>query len=186
MKINFIVSLLFLQIISTSCKKDPVVTPNTSVENFYATEVSVMLKQDLSSEQIFDFINKFDLKVENIGPNFYLSDLPKDSLEYVLNYVSNKEYTKNAEGLAIEGFYDSGENKISINTGLYNMENKSYQADWLDTIKKLKLSLKKNKDYNNSIFFRVSEGKEKEWVEKFKNYDVVEEADLHYYVIDYI
>jgi len=131
---------------------------------------------------VFDFINSFNHDVENRQSQLYNSDLPSDSLNYVLDYLNAKPYTTYGNAFKVTGYTHVNIGKITIFHRLYNITSKSYQKDWLESIKTLELT---EEDENSPtsgciIFFRVPADKEKYWAEKFKKYDLVEWTELNY------
>jgi len=138
-------------------------------------KVVVYTIDDVTINQTFDFINLFELEVKKITGlrNNFISDMPLDSMQYIKNFLKTKPYIDTTCGpilLLID-------NKINIWTSLYYMHNEEYQTDWLMTIEDLRIV------NNNSfwIIFTVPEGKEKEWVLKFNEYEFVINAELSYY-----
>jgi hypothetical protein len=127
---------------------------------------------NVSTEQIFEFINLFDHKVTLIEmyTGSYTSSLSSSSLQVILDNLNVKPY------VSVHGFLDG---RIIIIPWLHDMENKDYQADWLKTMNDYNLY-----EWNRypiwhgfNIYFDVPEGAEKEWIEKFEMYEIVNIAD---------
>lgn len=122
----------------------------------------------------------FDHKIEKITYGTYISELPIDSLQYVLGFINEKPYTIDPNHKTT-GYINEKNNKITVFPKLYGMNNKVFQNNWIQTIKELKLyELDDNELGGHNILIHVPKGEEKEWVDKFKNYDIVEWAELNY------
>jgi hypothetical protein len=172
--------LLFILI---SCKKETNNDNNDLKEKYVSTDVLVKTKGYFTIDKVFDFINSFDHDVEYIDCGVFNSNLPSDSLQYVLDYLNAKTYTKSKDARFMTGYLHYQTQQITIFPKLYTIKNKSYQADWLQSMVILQLTEQTDKETNGTlIFFHVPEGKEKEWVAKFKAYDFVEWAELNYVV----
>ena len=138
-----------------------------------AVVVSTSYDINVSTEQIFKFINLFDHKVTLIEmyTGAYTSNMPSGSLQDILDNLNVKSYVR------VHGSLDMG--RIIIIPWLHNMENKDYQADWLKTMSDYNLC-----EWNRyaiwhgfTIYFDVPEGTEKEWIVKFEKYEIVKIAD---------
>ena len=126
---------------------------------------------NVSTEQIFEFINLFDHKVTLIEmyTGSYTSNMSSSSLQDILDNLNAKPYVN------VHGFLDG---RIIIIPWLHDMDNKNHQADWLKTMS----------DYNLyewsryaiwhgfTISFEVPEGTEEEWIAKFEKYEIVKTA----------
>ena len=129
---------------------------------------------NVSTEQIFEFINLFDHKVTLIEmyTGAYSSNLPLNRLQDILDILNAKSYVR------VLGLFNSGQ--IVILPWLHDMEKKENQADWLKTMSDYNLY-----EWNRyaiwhgfTINFEVPEGTEKEWVAKFEKYEIVKSASL--------
>jgi len=165
--------LLLLSFIS--CKKKTEVVVEDPNLKFVPTDVSVTTSSNFTIDKVFEFINSLDLNVEYIKYGTYTSALPSDSLQYVLDYLNAKPYTNVNHTWFVTGYLNYNTQIITIFPRLFQIMNKEYQADWLQSMKFLQLLEKPG--YN--IYFHVPEGKEKEWVAKFKKYDFVVSANLN-------
>ena len=176
---NILLLLSFIGILS-SCSSDDA---NLNNKEFVPGKVSVGIKSGTSIGEVFEFINKFDLKVDNINSLTFTSDLPSDSLQYVLDFLNEKTYTNDGINWFVTGYVHYQTNQITIFPRLFEMENVEYQNDWLTSIEKLKLNEKHNIDLNSGIiYFYVPAGRELEWKNKFESYNIVDWAELNYIV----
>ena len=135
--------------------------------------VTTSYNVNVSTEQIFEFINLFDHKVTLIEmyTGAYTSNMPSSCLQNILDNLNTKPYVK------VHGYLDG---RIVIIPWLHNMENKSYQADWLKAMSEYNLY-----EWNRytiwhgfTINFEVIEGMENEWKTKFEAYEIVQSVGL--------
>lgn len=163
-----------------SCERDTTVDSN---EEFVPTDVLVKVKRGHTIDQVFDFINSFDHEVENIHSQKHTSDLPSDSLDYVLDYLNQKTYTNDGNNWFVTGYLHYQTQVITIFPRLFDIKNTTYQADWLESMEILKLEEDTiSENAGCIIYFHVPEGDEQEWVSKFEDYEFIEWAELNYYV----
>lgn len=125
--------------------------------------------------QGFDFINSLDLDVQSINYGSYRSSMPADSanLEYIENSLKAKPYIRSVLVSDFMGYFNPPEINVYVHA-LYDMHNKEYQADWLDTMQDCKLVEKGGSPV--TIIFDIPEGAGKQWEKQFKKYDLVREA----------
>ena len=173
-------SVLILSLIGilSSCSR-----VNTDVNNkeFVPGEVFVGIKSGTDIQKVFNFINQVDLKVDNINSLTFTSDLPSDSLDYVLDVLNEKTYTNDGINWFVTGYLHHQTNKITIFPRLFDMENRDYQNDWLNSMEKLVLNEKHEIDLNSGIIlFHVPPGRELEWKNKFENYNIIDWAELNF------
>ena len=178
-KVLFILSISLL--ILFSCDKED--EQNQIQEKFVPTDVLVKTKGTYTIDKVFDFINSFDHDVEYIYGGVYTSSLPSDSLIYVLNYLNAKTYTNDGDVWFVTGYLHYQTQVITIFPKLFDIKNMENQTDWLQSMQFLQLTEQTDKETNGYIiYFHVPTDTEKEWVEKFKEYDFVEWAELNYIV----
>ena len=173
---KILLSLILL--IFLSCSKEEDVNMD---EEFVPTDVLVKIKGTYTIDKVFDFINSFDHEVENISSQTYISALPSDSLQYVLDYLNAKPYTNDGITWFVTGYLHYQTQEITIFPRFFEIKNSEYQKDWLESMKILKLKEQTDTETSGCIvFFHVPEGKEKEWEKKFERYEFVEWAELNY------
>jgi hypothetical protein len=171
-------ALFFLFLLFISCAKDNV---DNSDDKYKYPDVAVKVKGDYTIDKVFDFINSFDIEVASINSPVYTSDLPSDSLQYVLDYLDAKAYTHNGNGMLVSGYLDYKTKVITIFPTLFNMKNTTYQADWLESMKILKLKEDTvSADAGYMIDFHVPKGDEEKWVKKLSEYKCVGWTGLVY------
>ena len=172
-------TLILLLFTLIACEKDS----NEEVEKYVPTDVLVKIKGYYSIDKVFDFINTFDHNVENIHSQVYTSNLPSDSLQYVLDYLNNKPYTNDGNDWFVNGYLHYQTNIITIFPRLFNIQNTEYQKDWLESMEILELYEQTEGETSGCIiYFHVPTGKEKEWKQEFEEYEFVEWAELNYII----
>ncbi len=82
-----IITLFLLIVILSSCSND---NSNLDTQEFIPGEVSVGIKSGTDITEVFDFINQFELEVDNVNSLSFTSNLPPDSLQYVLDQFKRK------------------------------------------------------------------------------------------------
>jgi hypothetical protein len=159
-------------------------------------EVRVSFKSETTIvRNVFDFINLFDKKILNIyragAGRGYLSTLPASRLEDILAVLKSKPYFSYVHGYVLINRMDieaanfpfSSEHidsYIVIDVTMSNMGNKDYQADWLKFMSDYNFFEGQTNNAWFMIDFEVPDGKEKEWIEKFKTYQSVIGATFNY------
>jgi hypothetical protein len=176
-----VVYIIIVFLLATGCKNKS--EDQAPMPDFVPTDVLVKTKKDFTIDKVFDFINQYDHSVEYIYGSFYTSSLAPDSLQYVLNYVNAKSYTRRPDW-PVYGYNHYLTNVIHIFPRLYDIKNKNNQQDWLESLRYLKLKeVTDRDDFNGSIiFFHVPAGTEKEWLAKFKAMPFVDWAELNGYL----
>lgn len=177
MKKVIILFIILMAVIFNSCNK----SDDYHLElEFVPTDIILKTKNTYSIDKVFSFINLFDHEIEKITYGTYISELPTDSLQYVLNYIDEKPYTIDSIHKTT-GYIGAKTNKITIFPKLHEMNNKVFQNDWIETINELKLNeLDDDELGGHNMLIHAPKGKEKKWVDKFKNYDIVEWVELNY------
>jgi len=180
MKIYRFTLILFLCSI-LACGKDSETQLDEEKEQFVPTDVLVKVKAYYTIDQVFNFINGFEHEVENIHSLTYTSDFPSDSLQYILDFLNAKTYTNDGNVWFVNGYLHYQTKLVTIFPRLFDMKNKSYQLDWIESIEILKLNeVIEGETAGSIIFFHVPEGEEKDWVRKFEEYEFVEWAEVNH------
>lgn len=170
------ITLLLSLSLFVSCRKE-----QNQIEperRYKPTDVLIGVKNDVPVSDVFQFINSYNHEVETITNSFYVSDLPADSLEYVLLQLNRKTYLT-SPGWKVNAHVAN--QIIHVFPRMYNMNNLSNQSDWLETVSLLKLKPLKRNSGGILLYVHVPIDSEKEWIEKFKEESIVEWADLNYY-----
>ena len=173
---NFIFILFTL--ILLGCNKNSI----ENSEGFVPTDVLVKIKGYYTIDKVFDFINTFDHDVENIHSQVYTSNLPSDSLQYVLDYLNEKPYTNDGDAWFVNGYLHYQTNIITIFPRLFDIKNIEYQYDWIESMEILELNEQTEGETSGCIiYFHVPKGEEIEWKNRFEQYEFVEWTELNYY-----
>ena len=142
---------------------------------YVPTDVIIKTKNKYPINEVFDFINLFQHKVESIKYGFYTAKFPVDSLPYILNYLESKSY------VTTTAYIHAKTNKIRVFPKLSEMDNKVFQTDWLATLSELQMfEIDDDNSGGNTLLIHVPIGKEKEWKNRFEKYDLIEWAQLNY------
>ena len=148
---------------------------------FAPGEISVGFKSGTDVNEIFNFINQFNHQVDKINSLTFISNLPAEKLEYILDELNEKNYTNDGVNLFTNGYLHAQTNEITIFPKLFEMNNKAYQNDWLESMNEFELLEKHDENLaSGTILFYVPVGKEKEWRNIFLTYDIVKWAQLNY------
>jgi len=174
---NIILLISTIGILS-SCSND---NADSKSQEFVPGEVIVGIKSGTNINEVFDFINQFDNNVDNLNSLTFTSNLPADSLQYVLDNLNQKTYTNDGVRWSVTGYLHYQTNQITIFPRLFEIDNREYQTDWLSSMKELELSEKHNIELNSGIIlFNVPIGREMEWENQFEKSMLVDWAQLNY------
>jgi hypothetical protein len=174
-----IIILSFL-IAMTGCQREDVVNPDLK---FTPSKIFVKTKGKYKINEVFNFINSFDHDVIHMSALTMTSDLPADSLQYILNYLNNKPYTTDRKDWHVNGRSHAQTKAITITISrLFDINNQSYQRDLFESMKILKLKeVTRNSDIGGYvILFYVPAGKEIRSIRKFLKHDIVDWAEPNY------
>lgn len=151
------------------------------VREFVPGDVIVGIKSGTDINDVFNFINTFDLEVESITSLSFTSDLPSDSLQAVLDNLNQKVYTNDGVTWFVTGYLHFQTNQIWVFPRLFDMNIIDFQQDWLLAMTELELKDKHVDNLSSGvIMFKVTEGQESKWEKQFETYDIVGWAELNY------
>ena len=169
--------ILILSLIVFSCKKK---IENTIIaqEKFIPGELSVGFKENISLKASFDLVNTYGLEITDVWGQHYISDLPDDSIDYVIKILKAKPYTHNDiwnvnKNGDVFNHYSTG--KITVVGILLNM-GETYQKDWYKTVVELKLV---EQPSVKVFYLKVPVGYEKFLRDKFRSHGIVKWAELN-------
>jgi len=152
-------------------------------KQFEPQMVIVEVKGYFTIDSVFNWINQLGFEVDYIQCERYTSNLSSDRLQYVLDRLNEKPYTH--QGVwKVTGYLHYQTQQITIFPRLFEMHNKEYQADWLQTIIDYQLVEHIGTGYyeGNIILFKVPEGTEPEWVNYFTSLNFVNWAEVNAYI----
>ena len=161
------------------CEKEQYTVQNE--ENFVPGDLDVGFKENASLKSSFDLVNKFGLEITQVWGHQYISDLPNDSIDYVIKILKTKQYLNNGIWNVVKNgnvynHYSSG--KIYVLCTMVDMS-EANQNDWFNVASKLKLV---EQPSVKVFYLRVPIGDEKVWRDKFNDQGIVKWAELNNYV----
>ena len=152
----------------------------TSLSYIKPREVRVGLHHsggNTTTNDVFDFINLFDrcvVRMWRLGAGRgYLSVMPADRVNYILNILNVKPYLSSVRVHHFGGYID-------VCVDMKNMHNRRYQADWLDFMRRYSFFEGNTHQAWFIVDFQVPDGKEEEWIERFNSYEFVLWATRNY------
>jgi hypothetical protein len=172
--------LLILSLIVISCEKEHD-GEIIEEEKFVSGDLNVGFKEITSLKSSFDLVNTFGLEITDVWGHHYISDLPNDSIDYVIKILKTKQYLNNDVWKVIKdgnvyNHYSSG--KITVLCRMLNM-GETNQKDWYKTVDELKLV---EQPSVKVFYLKVPVGDEKVWRDRFRNQSMVKWAELYYVV----
>jgi hypothetical protein len=171
---------IIILIVSSSCQQDDYEYSNDTRPTYSPGSVLVTAKKHYPIDSVFKFINSFNHRVHSINRPTHVSGISLDSLNYVLDNLQSKPYI-NEHSAYLNKRVTEMKNKMALAIRLSNMNNTSFQTDWLKTKNELKLSVDTAASISGfMIEFIVPVGEEEEWVHKFSEYDIVDHATLNW------
>lgn len=182
-KFNLIMKKLMLLLIIFSflpgCEKEQYIIPNE--ENFVKGDLDVGFKENASLKSSFYLVNKFGLEITQVWGFIYISDLPDDSIDYVINFLKTRQYLNNGTWIIVKNgnvfnHYSTG--KIYVCCTMLNMT-ETNQTDWYNVVSILKLV---EQPSVKVFYIKVPVGQEKAWRDKFRDQGIVKWAELNSWV----
>ena len=136
-------------------------------------EVRVITQPLSPTSMVFDFINSFDFEVLSLGFIYYSSTT--HSRDDILSNLSKPYIT------GVEIAWPTG-TQIFISPTFHSMENRNYQADWLQFMAAYHLFETNPFEPSGAVItFLVPRGQEREWAAKFlANYEFVNSTGVNY------
>lgn len=172
------VLLLMIIGILSSCSKNDI---EAETREFVPGEVTVGIKSGTGIHTLFHFINQFGLETHNVHSLIFTSELPSDSLQYVLDVLNDKIYTNDGTRWFVTGYLHYQTQEITIFPRLFGIDNVDFQRDWLQAMHELKLNERHHTELNSGVIhFRVPTGKEIKWRNLFLSSDIVDWSELNY------
>ncbi len=168
--------ILLILVLFTSCN-DRTVNPEISEREFVPGYVIIGIDSNVSIERVFELINEQHLHIDKMKGFFNFSNLPIDSLNYVIDYLKDKPYLNRPGFTGGSASISESGNRIIVTEFLFEMDI-SAQSDWLNTIEILELEDLGNNNQNLTVL--VEEGTENFWATKFATYPEVKWTDLNW------
>ncbi len=173
-----ILCISFVTCTFTGCKKEPHISNDTN-EKYAPGDLLIGINNNAALQVVFDSLNFFNLKIEVMHGFYYNCNLPKDSINSLINLLNQKAYINASAGWSANShsvyFYPS-ENTIRITCSYFNMTS-THQTDFINTIISLNLV---DRMYNAKYFhLKVPIGSEKYWMNELKKYSFVKWTALN-------
>lgn len=168
--------VLFITVLATSCKKDN--TQDNIDKDFVKGDVLVGIDSTMQLEQLFTYVNSFNLTIYEVTGFFYTTTIPKDSIPYIKTVLNAKPYI-NTRGFSASVWADYQTGVVHNTTFLWDMTIPN-QQDYIQTKKLLRMT-----DALSStkyILIKVPVGQEMFWKDRFKSFSWVRWADLNWLV----
>ncbi len=178
-------SVFFLAILF-SCENDKEVDNKREVEiegdrEFVPGDLSIGIVDSVTITEAWKLVNSFELKITDAWGHKYLSNLPNDSIDYIISYLNKKPYINDGRWKAVKNgnvYIDRNFNKISVSCRLSDLL-PEIQEDWLKVVEELKLY---EVPTNTKVFYlNVPVGYELLWKDTFENEKIIEWASPNYY-----
>ena len=174
-----IILLLIFSLFIFSCEKET--DPEINEEEFVPGDLSVGFKETASLKSSFDLINSYGLEITDAWGHYYISELPDDSIDYVVKILTEKLYLNDDRWKVIKdgnvyNHYSTGE--ITVLCRMIHMDEIS-QKDWFRTVNELLLV---EQPSVKVFYLKVPVGQEKAWRDKLKSHDIVKWAELNYII----
>ena len=148
---------------------------------FVPGDLSIGIVDSVTINEAWELVNSFDLKITDAWGHKYLSNLPNDSIDYIINYLNKKPYINDGRWKAVKNgnvYIDRNFNKISVSCRLTDVL-PEIQEDWLKVVEVLKLY--EVPDKYQSIYLNVPVGYELLWKDTFENEKIIRWASPNYY-----
>ena len=174
-----IILLLILSLVIISCEKE--IDPEVIEEEFVPGDLSVGFKESSSLKSAFDLVNSYGLEITDVWSHHYISELPNDSIDYVVKILTEKLYLNDDIWKVIKdgnvyNHYSTG--KITVLCRMLNMDEIN-QKDWFKTVDELLLV---EQPSVKVFYLKVPVGQEIAWRDKFKSHNIVKWAELNYII----
>ena len=151
-------------------------------KEFAPGELNIGIVESAEITEAWDLVNSFNLYITDAWGHKYLSDLPVDSIDYIVNYLNNKSYINDSiRWRAVKDGnvkIDRETNKISVSCRMLNLT-LEIQTDWLNVVEKLELY--EVSTITKVFYLEVPVGHELEWKDTFENEEIIEWASPNYY-----
>lgn len=167
--------LLLFALLFQACQKENI-APKENKE--YKEGLLIVEKEPEAALGVFfGLINSFNFPVNRMSGQYYVSQLPPDSLPYVNQTLATKSYLNKAGWSGGPAYMAKG--KIHLFPWFYKMDKES-QQDWLSTIELLQLN--EDTTHQQYFFIEVPKGMEEHWRDELRKEEIVASANLVYYV----
>lgn len=183
---NILYYSVFFLVILFSCENDKKVDNKREAEierdrEFVPGDLSIGIVDSVTIKEAWELVNSFELKITDAWGHKYLSNLPNDSIDYIINYLNKKPYINDGRWKAVKNgnvYIDRNFNKISVSCRLTDVL-PEIQEDWLKVVEVLRLY---EVPTNTKVFYlNVPIGYELLWKDTFENERIIRWASPNYY-----
>lgn len=177
---------VFFLVILFSCENDEKADNKREVEiegdrKFVPGDLSIGIVDSVTIKEAWELVNSFGLKITDAWGHKYLSNLPNDSIDYIISYLNKKPYINDDRWKAVKNgnvYIDKDLNKISVSCRLSDLL-PEIQEDWLKVIVVLELH---EVPTNTKVFYlNVPDGFELLWKDTFEDEKIIRWASPNYY-----
>jgi len=167
-----ILSIFVFSICLSSCKKE-----NPKPE-FVAGEIVFSVYDTVSFKSTYRLFDSLGINLKETYDFCYFTKTNSDSIDTIKLYLNSKSYlTNGGRTYGIRNINDT----LFITTNFFNFEQNDAN-DWFVTIDLLNL-----KEYLKGNYFKwgilnVPVGQEQLWVDKLKEFDIIESVELNHYI----
>ena len=177
---------VFFLVILFSCENDEQTDNKRETERegereFVPGDLSIGIVDSVTIQEAWELVNSFDLKITDAWGHKYLSNLPNDSIDYIISYLNKKTYINDGRWKAVKNgnvYIDRDLNKISVSCRLSDLL-PEIQEDWLKVVEVLKLY---EVPTNTKVFYlNVPVGYELLWKDTFEDEKIIRWASPNYY-----
>ena len=177
---------VFFLVMLFSCENDEKADNKREAEiegerEFVPGDLSIGIVDSVTIKEAWELVNSFELKITDAWGHKYLSNLPNDSIDYIISYLNKKPYINDGRWKAVKNgnvYVDRDFNKISVSCRLSDLL-PEIQEDWLKVVEVLKLY---EVPTNTKVFYlNVPVGYELLWKDTFEDEKIIRWASPNYY-----
>jgi len=166
--------ITFIAIISFSCKKQN--ADEIIEKDFVKGDVLVGIDSSIQLEQLFTYVNPFNLYIDQLTGYVFTTTIPKDSILYIKAVLNSKPYI-NTRYFSASVWAHYQTDIVHNTTILWDMT-LSNQTDYIQT--KNSLSMTDKQSSTKNMLIKVPIGQEIYWKDKFKSFFWVRWTDLNW------
>lgn len=163
---------IILSICLTSCKKE------NSKQEFVAGEVIFLVYDSVSFQSTYNLFDCLCLKIKAAYDFDYFTKTTTDSIDTIKIILNSKPYLTN-------GGWTYGalilNDTLHISTSFFDFDTND-GIDWFGTITQINLKEYLTGNFNKWGVINVPIGQEQLWVDKLKEYDIIESSQLNHIV----
>jgi hypothetical protein len=140
---------------------------------FAAGYVSVGFKPEVTLRQAADFVNMYADSISHIFGFYYYSNLPADSLNFIIDFLSSEGITDVSVDIGALN------HRIRIIKMFYGTDDKTILPKWIQVIENPVLKFE-DMQAGKSMLLYIQPGTEKQWIKTHVNDPIISYAELDY------